>query len=223
MSDKCEEMKEFLQGMYDTIFLNGHGDRMIEFYHNELTGHYHGDDFDFTDALHRARFMRKHFPKSKVTIDDLVVVKGMVYALVHCVSFFEASSDVSYSVYSCIYDIVDGRIKEYWILSASHTDLPYREGEDISKFLGAETINTATRRRFFNILDDYQLLHKLKLDLSELERDVLYYFLHGYTAKEIGPLINFSYRTVEGYIGAIKDKFACTRRWELRRKLFPLS
>lgn len=51
--------------------------------------------------------------------------------------------------------------------------------------------------------------------LTDREQECLFFLIRGKTAKDIGGILNLSYRTVEHYIEIIKEKFSCNTKAEL--------
>ncbi len=51
--------------------------------------------------------------------------------------------------------------------------------------------------------------------LSNRESELIFYFMRGFTNKEIGLFMNLSPRTVESYLETIKSKFKCSTKNEL--------
>jgi DNA-binding CsgD family transcriptional regulator len=54
--------------------------------------------------------------------------------------------------------------------------------------------------------------------LTPRENECISYLVLGFTAKEVGKVLNLSHRTVEQYINNVKIKLGCTYRSELIRK-----
>ena len=57
-------------------------------------------------------------------------------------------------------------------------------------------------------------------DLNDIEREYLYCYFHGYSAKETAVQMNISFRTVQAYIALIKQRFSCATKTQLRKRLF---
>lgn len=75
------------------------------------------------------------------------------------------------------------------------------------------TINSRHKKQFF-----MQLTHisqRKSTTLSSRELETLYYYLFGKTAKEIGRLLDLSFRTVETHISNIKNKFGVSTKTAL--------
>lgn len=67
-----------------------------------------------------------------------------------------------------------------------------------------------------NPLQNYAIGKKISgTELTTRELECLFYLLRGKTSKEIGKILNLSFRTVEGYIDNIKHKFNCRTKAEL--------
>lgn len=64
---------------------------------------------------------------------------------------------------------------------------------------------------------------ELYLSLTNRERQCLNYILEGYTAAEIGEIIDLSRRTVEQYTDNLKGKLQCYSKSELYRRFYELK
>lgn len=53
------------------------------------------------------------------------------------------------------------------------------------------------------------------LHLAPREEECLYYLLRGMSSKEIGKMLNLSYRTIEFYLEKLKTKFSCRKTSQL--------
>jgi DNA-binding NarL/FixJ family response regulator len=98
--------------------------------------------------------------------------------------------------------------------------------------MGNEVTNPATGQAIFNLLSDYasgksdsnfhnktfSITHENFNQLSARESEVIFYFMRGFTNKEIGLLLLLSPRTIESYLESIKCKLNCTSRKELLLK-----
>ena len=51
-----------------------------------------------------------------------------------------------------------------------------------------------------------------KTELSQREKDCVFYLLRGFSMKEIGKKLEISWRTVESYVNNIKFKWGCQNR-----------
>lgn len=63
----------------------------------------------------------------------------------------------------------------------------------------------------------------LPIHLTENEKEIAKMVAYGYTAKEIGLLLNRSRRTIESYIEVLKESFFCTSKSELILKTQELA
>lgn len=76
-----------------------------------------------------------------------------------------------------------------------------------------------------NKFSNYVIEQKYKTlpTLAKRELECLYFIIRGMTAKQIGKVLNLSFRTVESYIENMKYKFNCTNRSELIGKAIDLG
>lgn len=77
-----------------------------------------------------------------------------------------------------------------------------------------------SRIKFMNRIRFQSHLNGEKLKLSQQQMSCLNYLSMGYTAKEIGQILDISHRTVETYIIKIKEKLKCETKPELIYKHF---
>jgi DNA-binding CsgD family transcriptional regulator len=91
---------------------------------------------------------------------------------------------------------------------------------------GSEVTNPAIGKAIFNLLESArinQLQNQIftvatndDFDrLSVREAEVIFYFMRGFTNKEIGDMMTLSPRTIESYLESIKSKMNCQSRQEL--------
>lgn len=221
MSVRSAAVREFLQEMFDTLYTHRHYRRMGEFYAANFMGHFYEDDFDFDDAVLRLKYLHAHYKNINVIIDDCIVLGDHAYVLIHTISYNLHRNESTYMIYANVYKFADGLIQEYWVMAPKPGQLDYRSGDSaLPPVLPTSVFKDDVRIRFIELLDSHNVICENVIELSDLEKECLYYFLHGYSAKEIAPVLGYSYRTVEGYISVIKEKFGCSRRSELRRLLF---
>jgi DNA-binding NarL/FixJ family response regulator len=95
--------------------------------------------------------------------------------------------------------------------------------------MGSEVTNPATGQAIFNLLsagsqsDDFQnktfaITNENFNQLSARESELIFYFMRGFTNKEIGTLMTLSPRTIESYLESIKSKLKCISRKDLLLK-----
>ncbi|STX51763.1 LuxR family transcriptional regulator [Legionella busanensis] len=56
---------------------------------------------------------------------------------------------------------------------------------------------------------------KFKQHIRQREAECLFYILKGKSAREIGPILNLSPRTIEYYLNTLKDKLNCKKKSEM--------
>ncbi len=95
--------------------------------------------------------------------------------------------------------------------------------------MGSEVTNPATGQAIFELLsagsepENFQNKTFAITDgnfnqLSLRESELIFYFMRGFSNKEIGTLMKLSPRTIESYLESIKNKLKCTSRKELLLK-----
>lgn len=88
---------------------------------------------------------------------------------------------------------------------------------DLSKFLKisqhGDSIKLGREQNGYLVEDHYP-----DITLPGRQSECLFFLLRGKTAKDIGKILGLSYRTVEGHIEQIKNKFQCSSKSELVEK-----
>jgi DNA-binding CsgD family transcriptional regulator len=104
---------------------------------------------------------------------------------------------------------------ESLIKSISQKKIIVPEVKIIDKFDNPELVyNIQNRKNFFS-----QILKKSST-LTTKEASCLLHIANGLSAKEIGKLMNISYRTVEIHIANIKVKLGCKSKQEIIKKFY---
>jgi len=218
------DMGIFLKTLFLEVFEKGDVDRISEFYLEEVVGHIKDQTFGREDIKNRVLYMNERFPQRKMTIKSYIVVDP------NCV--FVSTRQQGLDVYankpfdlqvSVIYRFEGDKIAELWLL----TDLEVDYFQQAKKTKHEEvkehfTVDILEQKRFEDMIRLYERFYpKNDITLTHREWEVLYYYLNGYSAKEIARELEISHRTVEEHISNIHSKYNTSSRFELRQKLFP--
>lgn len=215
------EAEIFVKELLEDVFPNGKVDAMINFYTPEVIGHYGDETFGFNEIRERILAIKATTKKCYFVVNKVTVIDKLVVFV--CRQNWINKND------SCFYDelvfgayrIRDKKICEAWIIDSPKSS--YRQtNEDFVKNKQFSELNQKLKQEF---LDKLELVQKTYLDkaykLSKVEKDCLYYYFNGFSAKESALAMSLSPRTIETYLGQIKEKFGCTTKYELRKKIFP--
>ncbi|WP_131781565.1 helix-turn-helix domain-containing protein [Legionella gresilensis] len=63
---------------------------------------------------------------------------------------------------------------------------------------------------------------KFKQHIKQREAECLFYILRGKSAREIGPILNLSPRTIEYYLSMLKDKLNCKKKSDMINMIIDL-
>jgi LuxR family quorum-sensing system transcriptional regulator SolR len=85
---------------------------------------------------------------------------------------------------------------------------------------GLEVYEKEEMFAFCNPNAPYTLLPKRELKISQRQKECMYWLLKGATSKEIAAQLGLSFRTVEDYIGFLKQKFQARNKADLLIKLY---
>lgn len=69
--------------------------------------------------------------------------------------------------------------------------------------------------KFSDTLFSAKVNEHADIPLTTRELDILYYILHGLSQKQVAARLNLSVRTVEDYIGHIKNKLKCGNKYQI--------
>ena len=120
------------------------------------------------------------------------------------------------------YRIENKKIREAWLITESKEENYFEINDKFERFLHQFELTSYGKKSFFQYMSDYEYFYQnAKIDLTQREQEVLFYYLRGYTAKEIAREMNISHRTIESYIAKVLEKTGSTCKAELRIKLFP--
>jgi DNA-binding CsgD family transcriptional regulator/predicted SnoaL-like aldol condensation-catalyzing enzyme len=218
-----EQAKEFLDRLFKTIFENGEIECINDFYTPDVVGHFKQQTFGIEKIGRRVRLLDEFCrEKMRFEILDHYVIDNFLIFSCRQVWLTPKDGRLCEAMVFGTYRIQDNRIKEAWIITESAEDSYEEVNEKFDEFLRQYELTAFGKKAFFQYMSDYEYFYnKEKVDLTKREQETLFYYLRGYSAKEIAREINISHRTVESYIAAIMQKAGVTCKAELRLKLFP--
>ena len=218
-----DEAETFIKALLEDLFPHGKVDKLSDFYWPDVIGHY-GDDeqFDFNDIEQRVKAIKKDAKQAHFVVQSIVLIDDLI--LFSCRQNWINKVDNSFydNLVFGAYRIKNKKISELWIVLNTPT-VTYKEGnQNFSVAMQPFELNKKAKREFLEKLAIFQKNEADKsLKLSKQERECLYYYFHGFSAKETAQELKLSPRTVEVYLADIKDRYACPSKRELRKHFFP--
>ena len=218
-----EEAEKFVKQLLEEIFPRGKTDKLSDFYWPDVVGHY-GDEeqFTFSDIEQRVQAIKKEAKQVHFVVQNVVLIDDLI--LFSCRQNWVNKTDNSFydNLVFGVYRIKNKKISELWIVLNTPT-VTYKEGN--KNFIVAMQpfeLNKKTKREFLEKLAIFQKNEPNKnLKLSKQEKECLYYYFHGFSAKETAQELMLSPRTIEVYLADIKERYACPTKRELRKHFFP--
>lgn len=216
-----QQAKEFVQDLFVTLFKEGQDDKLLNYYTQDVIGHYGDNIFNLDDIRNRIAYFKSRYHKRQYYINEVIVLddKFIVFR----------SKQIGIDVYynkpfnlniSGVYRLENKRVAELWLLS--DVELNYYATADEIEPTEKIHVCEVEKQRFLTMMEDYQRFSpKQDIQLTRREQECLYYFINGFTAKEIAKELNISYRTVQDYLGIVYQKYGCSTKHELRKKIFP--
>lgn len=214
--------KQFLQTLLEDVFPNGRVERAKDFYARDVIGHFDDEIIHFDDIEKRLIAIRDNTKRCKFEVKKFFVIGDMLAFRVK--QSWVTIDDGLFNNLTLfgIYKFRDGKICEIWATYDGDNTPPYTlTNKNFKKHMLPYEMNQKTKTEFLQHLKTAQYLYGLTIKLSEAEENCLYYYFHGFSAKETAIKMDLSFRTVETYLAQIKDKFSCKTKRELRKKLFP--
>jgi DNA-binding CsgD family transcriptional regulator/predicted SnoaL-like aldol condensation-catalyzing enzyme len=216
-----QEAEQFVKELLEDVFPNGKVERLKDFYTPDVVGHY-GDDevFGFTDIEQRVLAIKQHSKNIRFVVQHMLQIDDLV--LFSCSQNWSQKADNSFydSLVFGVYRIQNKKIVELWIVLNTQTESYKDINKNFVQSMRAFEISQKAKREFFNRLDILQETGS-NITLSKVDSECLYYYFHGFSAKETAQIMELSPRTVETYLANIKERLGCTTKGALRKKLFP--
>ncbi len=216
------EPQEFVTEVISNVWQNGLVKKIPEIYTKDVIGHFQQGEFGYEDIKERMLALNESCKQRQFTIQDLVVVDNLIIFRMRQTWLSPSNGGLCESMLVAIYRIRDKKVCELWILSDQEMDSYSEVSKSVEENIDRFQVIRREKSAFLQKMTDH-LYFKTSppASLSSIEVECLFYYLNGYTAKEVAKAMSISHRTVEGYIGNIKQKYQCTTRRELRLKLFP--
>jgi DNA-binding CsgD family transcriptional regulator len=218
------EAEIFVKELLEDMFPNGKVDLVGKFYSEDIVGHTRNQTIGFEDIKNRVIAIKNTTEKTHFAVQQVEVFDNFI--AISCKQNWTTKSDGAFhdSLVFAVYRIENKKIVELWgFFDGGAILAPYQE---VNKHFEHATrhleINKKTKETFLNRLITLPPSQASEAkELSKVEKECLYYYLHGVSAKEAALTLNLSPRTVETYLAEIKEKLQCHTKHDLRKKFFP--
>ena len=121
-----------------------------------------------------------------------------------------------------IYRVVEGKVSHVWFMTDIDSEDYETVNANMEQHVSSFSVFNRHKNSFLQVVSDtLQFRDSMTAKLSSIETECLFYYFNGYSAKEVARVMGVSYRTVEGYLATIKEKFHCSTRGQLRQTIFP--
>ena len=210
------EAEIFVKELLEDMFPNGKVDLVGKFYSEDIVGHTRNQTIGFEDIKNRVIAIKNTTEQTHFVVQQVEVFDNFI--AISCKQSWTTKSDGAFhdSLVFAVYRIKDRKIIELWgFFDGGVTNLaPYQE---VNKDFEHGTRNLEINRKNKAVF----LQRLVNVPLSKIEKDCLYYYLHGLSAKETALTLKLSPRTIETYLAEIKEKLQCHTKHDLRKKFFP--
>lgn len=216
-----QEAAEFLNHLFDEIWQQGHADKLEDFYWSDVLGHYPHSTFNFSDIRSRVCAFDRHYKKRKFEVQHFFIINDLLVLTLTRNFLDPIDNDLSVSPVPLVYRIKEKKISEVWILECKGLPSYSQVNQEVTKIFNQFKLSRRDKDAFFHHLEAREnLQEKSVVSLTRCEKECLFYYLNGYTAKEIARELSVSHRTVETHIVNIKQKSDCSTRGELRKVFY---
>lgn len=221
---KQSEIKDFLDDLLLNALPKGEVERLNEFYTEDVVGHQNCKDFYLEDIKERSKVLKKNFAAFKFKVENFTVIDNFIVVMMRQQWLEKQDKEFYEMIVTATYRILNNKICELWILADRPVPNYQDQNENFKLSFKLFNIAEKARRNFISQLcmSEFFTLNPA-LKLSDMEKECLYCYLHGFTAKETGKLLSLSPRTIETHIANVKNKFNCHTKDELRNLLFPMA
>jgi DNA-binding CsgD family transcriptional regulator len=216
-----EEAHHFLLDLLGHCVPKGQIDRVAQFYTEDVIGYFCGETFNFNDLKERIRLLGENITDHHLEIIDFMQFDAFILVVSRQHWRHKNDGKLIEVVMSVVYRMRENRICELWVVWDTKTDHFSATNQHFPESLKHLVLEEKDKAEFIRYINAYPYCENgHPVGLSSPQQECLYYYLTGLTAKEIGKIKNLSPRTVEDYLEAIKSKYNCSTKSELRKKVF---
>ena len=211
------KVEKLLYRILEDVLPNGKVDDADEVYTPDVIGHYRHEVVYLEDIKNRIRAIRDKARDCNFTVLEIVHISDELVTYSTRQSWRNKVDDSFHSLLMFgTYKIRQFKVCELWLM----LDIDTKYYSEIQNF----AMNMRGFEHHQKTKEDF--LYKLTVPnnhrgMSATEKECLYYYFNGFSAKEAAIEMGISPRTVETHIAEIKSKLDCRTKPELRRKIFP--
>lgn len=216
-----QEAKKFVTQLMQTIFADKKIELLEQFYTDDVVGHYEDELFYLQDIRNRVIALKNNTKNFRFNIEDLFLIDDLIIFCVKQNWLDTKDYQFNDSLVFGVYRIRNKKVCELWLSLdrkvSSYKAVNVQFKEEMQSFEVNEKNKQEFLQRLASVLEPTR---SKNTELTKVEQECLYYYFHGFSAKETAVQMSISFRTVQAYIANIKDRFSCDTKIELRKRLF---
>lgn len=116
-----ETIKNFVTNLL-IMWETGNTNMLSQLYHKSVMGHFHQLDYGFEEIKNRLLFIEKHHSERKFNLEDLLIEKNKFSLRFSYSAIDKESNQKIYFNSIGIYQLLDLKIIEVWLLSEQSID-----------------------------------------------------------------------------------------------------
>lgn len=215
------QAEKFVRDLMD-IWENFQFSKLNNFYSKKVIGYYHGQTFDFENIKNRMQYVKSRYPKQKHYVEEVVLINPNLIVARLRQTGLDKLHKTPYAInLTAVWQLKNDLAVKLWLMPEGSFDY-FATSDDLAAAKENITVDSSDRKHFNGKLKVFNDFYKGETaKLTPREQDCLYYFLNGYSAKEIGKLLKITHRTVQDHLAKVKAKYGCSSKHQLRQKLFP--
>lgn len=214
------EAEEFLKCVFPENITLNYIKNVAKFYDKDVIVHYKNEILGLNDILEHSNIVMSNTSHLSFQINSLYIINDLLTFWLKQTWFSKEDNQLHEAKSVLIFRIKNKLICEIWNLSDWNIGSINEMNSSFPKETQVFEVHKKVKDDFMQRLAVSEKYSPENFDLNNVERDCLYYYFHGYSAKETAMQMKISFRTVQAYIGLIKQRFACTTKTQLRKRLF---
>lgn len=211
--------KNFVSSLMENLFVEGKIELVNKFYTQDVIFHYHDEIFCLDEIRKRILAIKNNTIKYHIMVEDIVVISDLIVFRVKQTWMNIKNKALNESLVLGVYRMRGKKVCEGWLMMDEPTWSYAETNRNFIESMQAFQLNLRDKKNFLKRLSVASQFHGITR-LSKTEQECLYYYFHGFSAKETALKMGLSFRTIESYLANIKDRFGCKTKLELRKKIF---
>ncbi len=215
------DAEKFVKKLLEDVFPNGKVELIDDFYTQNVVGHFNDGILGIHDIKDRVKAIKMYTQNCFFQVNQIVVFDQFI--AFSCKQNWINKHDLSLydALVFGIYRLSNNKICELWLIKDLANTSYQTINQNFSEYMKPFELNRKLKQEFLHKLTLLEQVHLNKQEhLTDVERECLYYYFNGFSAKECANCMSLSKRTVETYLAKIKEKFDCRTKHDLRKKLF---